>query len=254
MPDLTIVPSRERFGDLAKEGNVVPLIVDFVADAETPASAFQKLDEEGYSFLFESAEQTEQSGRYSFLGFHPRLIARCDGGDVTVEEGGQRRGVANPCDPLQALETVMAQFHFVAPPDLPRFAGGAVGFLGYDIARYFEPSIAAPPQDDLGLPEMIFMIMGLVVVFDHRYRRVKVVANVFLDDYENATAAYAAGETRIQEALRRLAAPSQLPLIDALKPISPRPVRSNTTREKFEAAVVTAKDHIRAGDAFQIVL
>jgi anthranilate synthase component 1 len=254
MADLTIVPSRERFGDLAKEGNVVPLVVDFVADAETPASACQKLDEGGYSFLFESAEQTEQSGRYSFLGFHPRLIVRCDGGDVTVEEGGDRRAFANPRDPLQALETIMAQFRFVAPPDLPRFTGGAVGFLGYDVARYFEPSIPAASDDDLRLPEMIFMIMGLVVVFDHRYRRVKIVANVFLDDHEDAAAAYRAGENRIREALARLAGPAQLPLIDALKPVSPRSVRSNTTRGKFETAVLKAKDHIRAGDAFQIVL
>src|SRR3954470_15767151 len=109
MSDLTIVPSPERFAELAKEGNVVPLVVDFVADGETPASAFQKLDEGGYSFLFESAEQTEQSGRYSFLGFHPRLIVRCDSGNVTVEEGGRRRAVANPRDPLHALETVIAQ-------------------------------------------------------------------------------------------------------------------------------------------------
>src|SRR5438270_7549491 len=101
MSDLTIVPSRERFGALAKEGNVVPLFVDFVADAETPASAFQKLDEGGYSFLFESAEQTEQSGRYSFLGFHPRLIVRCDEGRVTVEEGERRPGIGNTRDPLQ---------------------------------------------------------------------------------------------------------------------------------------------------------
>src|SRR3954468_4231017 len=98
MPNLTIVPSRERFRDLAKEGTVVPLVVDFVADGETPASAYQKLDDGGYSFLFESAEQTEQSGRYSFLGFDPRLIVR--------GESGQ--------DPLAALEKVMAGFRFVA--------------------------------------------------------------------------------------------------------------------------------------------
>src|SRR3954453_4558800 len=198
MSDLTIAPDRERFAEFAQHGNVVPVFVDFVADGETPASAYQKLDDGGYSFLFESAEQTEQSGRYSFLGFHPRLIVRCDSGEVTVEQGGARRGIGNSRDPLAALEEVMAQFRFVAPPDLPRFTGGAVGFLGYDVARYFEPSIGPPPEDDLGLPEMIFMIMGLVVVFDHRYRRVKVVSSVFLDDHEDAIAAYTAGENRIQ--------------------------------------------------------
>jgi anthranilate synthase component 1 len=101
---------------------------------------------------------------------------------------------------------------------------------------------------------MIFMIMSLVVVFDHRYRRVKIVANVFLDDHENAATAYAAAQRRIEEALAKLASPARLPLIDAQKPVSRAPMRSNTTREEFEANVRQAKEHIRAGDAFQIVL
>ncbi|MFL6521559.1 MAG: anthranilate synthase component I [Chthoniobacterales bacterium] len=238
MADLTIVPARERFAELAKRGNVVPVFVDFVADGETPASAYQKLDDGGHSFLFESAEQTEQSGRYSFLGFDPRLIVR--------GENGQ--------DPLAALKNVMAGFRFVAQPDLPRFAGGAVGFLGYDVARYFEPALPEPPVDDLKLPEMIFMIMGLLVVFDHRYRRVKIVANAFLDDHDDVSAAYFAAEKKIRDALTKLSSAAHLPLIDAQKPVSRREVRSNTTQEKFEAAVVKAKEHIRAGDAFQIVL
>src|SRR3954466_5371768 len=133
MSELTIVPARERFAELAKQGNVIPVFVDFVADAETPASAYQKLDDGGHSFLFESAEQTEHSGRYSFLGFDPRLIVRGENGR----------------DPLAALETAMAGFRFVAQSELPRFAGGAVGFLGYDVARYFEPVLSEPPEDDL---------------------------------------------------------------------------------------------------------
>src|SRR3954451_12570571 len=98
MADLTIVPSRERFAELSKQGNVVPVFVDFVADGETPASAYQKLDDGGHSCLFESAEQTEQSGRYSFLGFDPRLIVQGENGE----------------DPLAALEKVMSSFRFVA--------------------------------------------------------------------------------------------------------------------------------------------
>src|SRR4051794_23519525 len=185
MSDLTIVPSPDRFAELAKLGNVIPVFVDFVADGETPASAYQKLDDGGHSFLFESAEQTEQSGRYSFLGFNPRLIVRGEQGE----------------DPLAALQEVMGGFRFVAQPNLPRFAGGAVGFLGYDVARYFEKALPEPPEDDLELPEMIFMIMGLLVVFDHRYRRVKIVANAFLDDHDDTTAAYEAAEKKIREAL-----------------------------------------------------
>jgi anthranilate synthase component 1 len=254
MSDLTVVPSPARFAELAKQGNVVPVYVDFVADGETPASAFQKLDDGGYSFLFESAEQTEQSGRYSFLGFSPRLTIRSENEAVSTEEKGVTAPVAQSGDPLSALERIMARFRFVAEPDLPRFAGGAVGFLGYDVARYFEKSVPPPPEDDLNLPEMIFMIMGLLVVFDHRYRRVKVVANVFLDDHENPAAAHAGAEGRIREALAKLASPARLPLIDAQKSVQRQPVRSNITQAKFEAAVLKAKEHIRAGDAFQIVL
>src|SRR4051812_17501484 len=254
MTNLTIVPSGERFADLAKQGNVIPVFVDFVADAETPASAFQKLDDGGYSFLFESAEQTEQSGRYSFLGFRPRLTIRGENGAVSTEEHGQLATSSAGPDPLLALERIMGRYNFVAEPELPRFAGGAVGFLGYDVVRHFEKSVPPPPEDDLQLPEMTFMIMGLLVVFDHRYRRVKIVANAFIADHADAEAAYAAAEGRIREALRKLAGPALLPFIDAQKPAPHLNVRSNTTRENFEAAVLKAKEHIRAGDAFQIVL
>ena len=254
MSDLTIAPSRGRFEELAQLGNVIPVFVDLVADDQTPASAFQKLDEGGSSFLFESAEQTEQSGRYSFLGFNPRLTARSEGGAVFIEENGRIEKTNVDGDPLSELERIMARFRFVAAPNLPRFAGGAVGFLGYDMARHFEKSVPPPPEDDLKLPEMIFMIMGLLVVFDHRYRRLKIVANVFLEDHENAAAAHEAAEKKIQEALTRLASPVRLPLIDAQRPVSRLPVRSNITQEKFEAAVAKAKEYIRAGDVFQVVL
>ena len=254
MPGLTIVPSRERFAELAKAGNVVPVFVDLVADDQTPASAFQKLDDGGSSFLFESAEQSEQSGRYSFLGFAPRLTIRAHGGAVFIEEKRQSEKAQDSADPLAELERVMSRFQFVAEPDLPRFAGGAVGFLGYDMARHFEKSVPPPPEDDLQLPEMIFMIMGLLIVFDHRYRRLKVVANVFLEDHEDAAAAHAAAQQKIEEALAKLASPVRLPLIDAQRPVSRQAVRSNITQAKFEAAVAKAKEYIRAGDVFQVVL
>ena len=253
MSHLTIVPSRERFEELAEVGNVVPVFVDLVADDQTPASAFQKLDEGGYSFLFESAEQTEQSGRYSFLGFSPRLTIRSDDGSISVEENGRVEKTEAGGDPLSSLERIMSRFRFVAEPDLPRFAGGAVGFLGYDMARHFEKSVPPPPEDDLHLPEMIFMIMGLLVVFDHRYRRLKIVANVFLEDHETTAAAHAAAERRIQEALSKLASPVRLPLIDAQRTVSRQPIRSNITRENFEVAVEKAKEYIHAGDIFQFV-
>ncbi|HVF73390.1 MAG TPA: anthranilate synthase component I [Chthoniobacterales bacterium] len=253
MAQLTILPARDRFAELAKLGNVIPVLVDLVADGETPAAAFQKLEDGGYSFLFESAEQTEQSGRYSFLGFAPRLIVRGDDGALTIAEQGRTK-TSPAADPLLELERIMTRFRFVPEPDLPRFAGGAVGFLGYDVVRYFEKTVPAPPEDDLRLPEMLFMIMGLLVVFDHRYRRLKIVANVFLDDHPDLDSAYSGAEETIHRALARLDSATRLPLIDAKKSVERVTVESNTTREQFEAAVRKAKEHIRAGDVFQVVL
>src|SRR6266850_6882706 len=103
MSALTVAPSRKRFLEVAQQGNVIPVFVDFVADGETPASAFQKLDDGGYSFLFESAEQTEQSGRYSFLGFSPRLTIRSENGAASTEENGKSAAVTESADPLAAL-------------------------------------------------------------------------------------------------------------------------------------------------------
>src|SRR3954453_20634972 len=116
MSDLTIAPDRERFAEFAQHGNVVPVFVDFVADGETPASAFQKLDDGGYSFLFESAEQSEQSGRYSFLGFEPHLIVRSENGQVRVDQSGCAGASHGTEDPLGALEDIMSRFRFVSEP------------------------------------------------------------------------------------------------------------------------------------------
>jgi anthranilate synthase component 1 len=254
MSTITIVPSREQFLAQAKSGNVFPVFVDLVADGETPTSAFQKLDDGGFSFLFESAEQTEQSGRYSFLGFDPRLIIRSEGGRVSLEENGKVQTLPGARDPLVELERIMGRFRFAAQPELPRFAGGAVGFLGYDMARYFEKSIPAPPPDDLGLPEMIFMIMRVLVIFDHRYRRVKIIANAFLEDHIDATAAHLAAGERIERTLAQLYKPARLPFIDAQKPVLRQPMKSNMSESAFEAAVEKAKGYITAGDIFQVVV
>lgn len=249
---MTITPARDDFRALAQSGNVVPIFADLVADGETPTSAYQKLDDGGFSFLFESAEQTEQSGRFSFLGFHPRLVIESRNGNVTVLENGRPETRAVKDDPLRELERTMARFRFVARPELPGFAGGAVGFVGYDVASYFEPKVPVAARDDLQTPDMVFAIMQLIVIFDHRYRRVKIVANAFLDD--DADAAYSTASALIAEALRQLSTPTRLDFIDATnKPAAIDP-SSNISREDFERNVAIAQERIRAGDIFQAVL
>src|SRR5256885_3576662 len=142
MPSLHISPSRDEFRELAKRGNLIPLIVDLVGDVETPVSAFAKIDNGGPCFLFESAERNEESGRFSFIGFDPLVLfnsADCEG------------------DPLTKLEQILSRFQFVAPSDVPHFLGGAVGYVGYDVVRFFERTVPIHSRDDLKIPEMMFM-------------------------------------------------------------------------------------------------
>lgn len=251
---LNLRPSFDEFCRLSSEGNVVPVYAEIIADRDTPVSAFRKLNDGGPSFLFESTEQNERTGRYSFLGFEPRLVLRSDGASFSIEEGGQTRSSPIHQDPLVHLQEVMNQFRFVPAADLPRFAGGAVGYIGYDVARSFEPSIPAAETDELGLPEMMFMIMRLLVVFDHRERRMKLIANVFVDDAPDKPTAYGEAKTFLEAALAKFSAPCGLRCIDAQLTIPPAEMQSNVSREGFELAVRQVKQHIVAGDIFQAVL
>jgi anthranilate synthase component 1 len=233
---------------------VVPVYADIIADGDTPVSAFRKLENGDLCFLFESAEQKEGSGRFSFLGFYPRLVLESDGRNFSIQEKGKRHTCPISKDPLVHLEEIMRRFEFVPAPELPRFAGGAVGFLGYDVVRSFEPTVPAPKNNELEVPEMTFTIMNLLVVFDHRERRMKLIANAFLEGKEDEERAYADAKTLIESALVRLSSPCELPQIDAQQATVAAKAQSNMSRERFEAAVATAKEHIVAGDIFQVVL
>ena len=252
--ELNLRPSFDEFCRAADGGNVVPVYGEIIADRDTPVSAFRKLNEGGPSFLFESTEQNERTGRYSFLGFLPRLVMRSDGRAFSVEENGETRSSPISHDPLVHLQEVMRRFRFVPATELPRFAGGAVGYVGYDVVRSFEPTIPATKTDQLDVPEMIFMIMRLLVVFDHRERRMKLIANVFLDDAPDRATAYTTAKGLIEAALTKLSSPCELRYIDAQLGTPPADMQSNMSREGFEIAVRKVKQHIVAGDIFQAVL
>jgi anthranilate synthase component 1 len=251
---LNLRPSFDQFCRACGEGNVVPVYGEIIADRDTPVSAFRKLSDAGPSFLFESTDQNERTGRYSFLGFDPRLVLRSDGASCSIEEGGRTHSSPIHQDPLVHLQEVMDRFRFVPSADLPRFAGGAVGYVGYDVARSFEPSIPPAKTDELGLPEMMFMIMRLLVVFDHRERRMKLIANVFVDDAPDKSTAYGEAKTLLEATLAKLSAPCELRCIDAQLAFPPAEMQSNMSREGFELAVRQVKQHIVAGDIFQAVL
>jgi len=181
---IQLTPALEEFAELAKRGNVVPIFAEFIADNETPVSAFKKLDppQAGYSFLFESTEKNDVSGRFSFVGIDPRLVIKTYGHELQIVESGEERRVEITGDPLDEVRQLMARYQFVPRPELPRFSGGAVGFLGYEAIHFFEPKVPAAERDELQLLETVFMITGSLLIFDHRLRTLKIVANAFLDD------------------------------------------------------------------------
>src|SRR6266513_2175692 len=247
-----ITPTFSEFSQLARRGNVVPIFAEFVADNETPASAFKKLDSGGYSFLFESTEKNDASRRFSFVGIDPRMVIKSFGRELQIMESGVERRIHITGDPLDELQKLMARYQFVSRPELPRFSGGAVGFLGYEAIHFFEPKVPMAKRDELQLPEMIFMITGSVLIFDHQLRTLKIVANAFLDDGP-LEKLYAQAAESIHAIMRRLAKPADLP------PIPPadceiQPAHSNFHPEEFKRAVEQAKEYIRSGDIFQVVL
>jgi anthranilate synthase component I len=247
-----LTPTPDEFAELAKHGNVIPVFAEFIADNETPASAFKKLDSGGYGFLFESTEKNDVSGRFSFVGIDPRIVIKTYGHELRITELGVERRVEIKGDPLDELRRLMARYQFVSRPELPRFSGGAVGFLGYEAIQFFEPKVPAADRDELQLPEMVFMITSSLLIFDHRLRTLKIVVNAFLDD-SPLEKIYAGAAESIDTIAHKLANPVDLPLV-ASADLEPEPVHSNFHPDEFKRAVERTKDYIRAGDAFQVVL
>ncbi|MDD5349020.1 MAG: anthranilate synthase component I [Chthoniobacteraceae bacterium] len=249
-----ISPSREEFRALAQRGNLIPVSTELIADAETPISAFQKLDRGGYTFMLESAENSYEGGRYSFVGTDPRILFQARGKEVTVTEHGESRTYQAEGDPLHALEQLMARFRPVALPDLPRFAGGAVGYMAYDMVRFFEPTIGAlpreknPPND---VPDMVFLVTDTFLIFDHRLRRLRVLCNALVEG--DADTAYDIACEKIEALMERLARPAFLPPVNIHTSVAPQEARSNTTREEFYKMVRDGREYIQAGDIFQVV-
>jgi anthranilate synthase component 1 len=247
-----ITPGIDEFCELARRGNIVPIFAEFIADNETPVSAFKKLDSGGYSFLFESTEKNDESGRFSFVGIEPRIVIKTYGHELQIVELGVERRAKITGDPLDELRKLMAHYQFASRPELQRFSGGAVGFLGYEAIHFFEPKVPAPERDELQLPEMIFMITGSLLIFDHRLRTLKIVANAFVEDGP-LEKVYARAIDSIHATMHQLAKPADLPLVPPAD-CETRPAHSNFHPEEFARAVERAKEYIRAGDVFQVVL
>src|SRR5438128_6147555 len=181
--DFDVGPTLDEVRELAREHTLVPLRHSFIDDCETPVSAYLKLRGEGPSFLLESAEQGQRFGRWSFLGAGQRSVMRLEHGTLTVD------GEPQPyTDPYAAVADEVARYRLAPAPDLPPFAGGAVGMFGYDLVRTFEPSVGPAKPDELGLPDLAVMVSHVMLAFDHLTHRVTVLAGVFTreDDMHHA--------------------------------------------------------------------
>ncbi len=242
-------PGRADVAALARQGNLIPVCREILADLETPVSAFLKVHRGPYGFLLESVEGGEKWGRYSFLGTEPARIFRSRGRTVEIETPGTPATPQVVDDPLDALRRLLAEYRPVAVPGLPRFAGGAVGHIGYDMVRAFE-RLPARVVDDLGLPEACLLIAQSLLVFDGLAQKIKVVSHVHLRDGESPEAAYDATVARIDALVARLGAPPVEPERPAAEPGE---VRSNFTQEAYHGIVERAKEYIRAGDVIQVV-
>jgi anthranilate synthase component I len=249
-----ISPSLEKFRRLAERGNLIPVVAEIVSDVETPVGAFQKIGRNEFSFLFESAERNEESGRFSFIGIDPLLIVSQRDADLTTREKSGAATNRSTTDPLGDLQKILGEFRFVPRDDIPHFQGGAVGFIGYDVIRFFESKAPIHSQDDLGLPEMMFVIAGTLIVFDHRFRlmRIIVAADVRKQSEEDA---YAGANKQIEALLEKLAAPSRLRPINApAAGDTPTATGFQSNTSDFEKMVLRAKEYIAEGDIFQAVL
>lgn len=253
MKGCPVRPGLEEFRELAKQGNVVPVYAQFAADFETPLSAYMKIADEDGAFLLESAESTDAGGRYSFVGSQPRAIFKATGKEIEWVEGMDRQFITAERDVLAELEKLMAKYKPVTHGDAPPFYGGMVGYLSYDAVKQFEPSILESPEDDLGLPDAIFMLADTLLVFDQKLRRMLVVANAFLEDGGDVDAAYEAACGRIDALVAKLDATVHVAPLNGLTEYEQPELRSNTTQAEYEAMVVKAKEYIGAGDAFQVV-
>ncbi len=236
-------PSLEEVKTMAGEGNLVPVYRSINADLETPVSAYLKVAQPPYSFLLESVAGGERLGRYSFIGTEPYHVIKTGPG----QPGG-------PVDPLTLVQAEMDKYRLIPVADLPRFHGGAVGYLAYDAVSYFEPRVPIMPADPQGAPESAFAFVDTLLVFDHLRHDIKVVSHVRLNG--DIDRAYAEATGKIEHLVQRLARPLEMPPgLEAAAggDTGPGEVRSNFTREEYLAVVEKCIEYIYAGDAIQVV-
>lgn len=248
-------PGLAEYLDLARHHSVVPIYRQLLGDTLTPVSAFRKIQTSDWSFLFESVIGGERLGRYSFLGDSPFLLFRAWDRRVRIDDlaRGDVRQLEHP-DPLALLEETLGKYRAPHLAGLPRFCGGAVGYAGYDTVRYVE-RLPKPPPDDRQLPDLCFAFYDRMVIFDHINKTVAAVAHAHVDP-ANPARGYEQACGRVDALVEQLAAETAALKLTDIAPIGQarRVAPSNFAPGAFEQAVEKAKEYIRAGDIFQVVL
>ena len=263
--EIAYYPTQAEFLKLAGQGNLIPVTRRILADLETPLSAYRKIRGQGESFLFESVEGGEHVGRYSFVGCNPRAVIRQQGPRVDVIENGRitesftvvpARASADPSsvpDGLAVVEKVMRRFKAVAVPGLPRFTGGAVGFIGYEFIHDVEPVVPRPKRDDLKTPTLYFLIADELLIFDRVAQTITILVSAVLQGSPGPAEAYEEAVGEIERLVSLLEQPSHHVPVDMVDDVPPLDFSSNMPKEVFLENVVRAKQYITAGDIIQVV-
>ena len=246
-----IHPGKKEFIGLARQSNVVPVFLEMTADTETPISIFKKVAQSTESFLLESVEGGERWGRYSFIGHHPRLVIRVRGEEIELDRGNHE-STRFKAQPFAFLRDLMEGFSAAPVNGLPRFFGGLVGYLGYDMVRFFE-NLPQPKPDDVDMPGAAFMMPEQVIIYDNLAQTIKVVVNCFVPDDVNHADAYDQAVEQIEETEKLL----QVSMPSQPRPTGPRQdltMTANMDRRRFQDIVTQAKQYIEQGEAIQVVL
>jgi anthranilate synthase component 1 len=251
---MEIHPNKDEFVALARTGNMIPVYADLMADFETPVSAYAKLRAHGPAYLLESVEGGERLSRYSFIGCRPRKTFACGPQTTEIREQGKpARTVPTPADPLTLIEEELRPFRPVKLPGLPRFTGGAVGFLSYEYVTRIEPTVPAAKRDELGIPLIYFMLSDSLLIFDRAKQTLRLCVNAHIEGPEGVAAAHAGAEAELRklfEILRETSSLAPAPLVSPARVDVPQ---GNFTRPEYEKLVDGVKEYIRAGDIIQVV-
>jgi anthranilate synthase component 1 len=247
-------PDFAMFEKLSKEGNLIPVYKEVLADTETPVSVLMKLLSRTHVFLLESVEGGEKWGRYTFIGADPKVIFKIKGDEVRILENGELVCQKHQGDPLKFLREIMKRYRPVPVEGCPRFYGGAVGFLGYDMVRYFE-RLPTSTEDDLGVDDAVFLLTDTMIIFDNVRHTIKIVACAFTGENGELSKTYDVCKARIDELASLLDSPGERIKKDITPPENTSEMfESNMTQGRFENMVRKAKDYIVAGDIIQVVL